>query len=79
MIITVVHLAQRTTAAEIAQTFQTTAPKYQEVPGLLLKNYWLSEDGHARAAFMSGRRGPMQTGSIRLNGSVWRANTASNQ
>ena len=30
---------------EITKTFQSTAPRYQGVPGLLRKNYWLSEDG----------------------------------
>ena len=31
--------------AEITKVFQGTAPKYQGMPGLLRKNYWLSEDG----------------------------------
>ena len=30
---------------EITTTFQSTAPRYQGIPGLLRKNYWLSEDG----------------------------------
>ena len=30
---------------EITKTFQSTAPRYKGVPGLLRKNYWLSEDG----------------------------------
>jgi hypothetical protein len=50
MIITIVtfHLKQPTTLDEITKTFRTTAPKYQGVPGLVRKNYWMSEDG-ARA------------------------------
>jgi hypothetical protein len=47
MIVTVVtfHLPQPTTLAEITRTFQSTAPKYRGVPGLLRKNYFVSEDG----------------------------------
>src|SRR5271170_1516963 len=47
MIVAIVtfHLAQPTTLAEITKTFQSTAPKYQGMAGLLRKNYWLSEDG----------------------------------
>jgi Putative mono-oxygenase ydhR len=47
MIVTIVTftLAQPTTLAEITDTFRATAPKYQGLPGLLRKNYWLSEDG----------------------------------
>lgn len=47
MIVTIVtfHLNQPTTLSEITGTFQATAPKYQGVPGLLRKNYWMSEDG----------------------------------
>jgi hypothetical protein len=47
MIVAIVtfHLAQPTTLAEITRTFQSTAPKYQGIAGLLRKNYWLSEDG----------------------------------
>ena len=50
MIVAIVtfHLPQPTTLAEITKTFQSTAPKYQGLPGLLRKNYFLSEDG-ARA------------------------------
>jgi hypothetical protein len=46
MIVTIVtfHLAQPATLAEITKTFQSTAPKYQGMAGLLRKNYWLSED-----------------------------------
>jgi hypothetical protein len=39
------HLVTQSTLEEITSTFQATAPKYQAVPGLLRKNYWLSEDG----------------------------------
>ncbi len=47
MIVTIVtfHLAQPATLAEMTKTFQSTAPKYQAMAGLLRKNYWLSEDG----------------------------------
>jgi hypothetical protein len=47
MIVTIVtfHLAQPTTLAEITKTFQSTAPRYQGMAGLLRKNYWVSEDG----------------------------------
>ncbi|MDC7786312.1 YdhR family protein [Rhodoplanes sp. TEM] len=47
MIVTIVtfELPQPTTLAEITTTFQSTAPKYRGLPGLLRKNYWLSEDG----------------------------------
>ena len=30
---------------EITATFQSTAPRYRGVAGLLRKNYWVSEDG----------------------------------
>jgi hypothetical protein len=47
MIVTIVtfHLAKPSTLADMTKTFQSTAPKYQGVPGLLRKNYWVSEDG----------------------------------
>ena len=47
MIVAIVtfHLAQPTTLAEITKTFQSTAPKYRGVPGLLRKNYFVSDDG----------------------------------
>jgi hypothetical protein len=47
MIVTIVtfKLPQQTTLAEITTTFQSTAPKYQGIPGLLRKNYFMSEDG----------------------------------
>lgn len=50
MIVTFVtfHLSEPTTLAVITATFRATAPKYQGMPGLLRKNYWVSEDG-ARA------------------------------
>jgi len=38
-------LPQQTTLAEITKTFQGTAPKYRGIPGLLRKNYFMSEDG----------------------------------
>ncbi|MEZ5821974.1 MAG: YdhR family protein [Bradyrhizobium sp.] len=47
MIVTIVtfNLAEPTTLAEMTRTFQSTAPKYQGLPGLLRKNYFVSEDG----------------------------------
>ena len=47
MIVTIVtfRLRHPTTLAEITKTFQGTAPRYQGIPGLLRKNYWMSEDG----------------------------------
>lgn len=47
MIVAIVtfRLPQKTSLSEITKTFQTTAPKYQGMPGLLRKNYWMSEDG----------------------------------
>jgi Putative mono-oxygenase ydhR len=47
MLVTIVTFAlpKPATLAEITKTFQSTAPKYRGVPGLLRKNYWLSEDG----------------------------------
>ena len=47
MIVTIVTfwLPQKTTLAEITKTFQSTAPKYQGIPGLVRKNYFMSEDG----------------------------------
>jgi hypothetical protein len=48
MIVTIVtfQLPKPATLAEITKTFQATAPKYQGIPGLIRKNYWMSEDGH---------------------------------
>jgi hypothetical protein len=43
--ITTFQLPQRTTLAEITKTFQSTAPRYQGLKGLVRKNYFLSEDG----------------------------------
>lgn len=50
MIVTIVtfRLPQKTTLEDITKTFQSTAPKYQGIPGLVRKNYFMSEDG-ARA------------------------------
>ena len=47
MIVTIVtfHLPQRAALADITNTFQATAPKYQGIPGLLRKNYFMREDG----------------------------------
>lgn len=50
MIVTIVtfKLPKPATLPEITKTFEATAPKYQGLPGLLRKNYFMSEDG-ARA------------------------------
>ncbi len=47
MILTIVTftLPQPGTLAQMTEVFKGTAPKYRSVPGLLRKNYWLSEDG----------------------------------
>ncbi|HZL38978.1 MAG TPA: YdhR family protein [Pseudolabrys sp.] len=47
MIITIVtfNLAKPTTLEDITKVFQGTAPKYRGVPGMIRKNYWMSEDG----------------------------------
>ena len=47
MIVAIVtfHLPQPTSLADMTKTFQSTAPKYQGVPGLIRKNYFMSEDG----------------------------------
>jgi hypothetical protein len=47
MIVAIVtfSLPQPATLAEITKTFQGTAPKYRGMPGLLRKNYVMSEDG----------------------------------
>jgi hypothetical protein len=39
------RLPQRQTLDQATATFQTTAPKYLNMPGLLRKNYFLTEDG----------------------------------
>jgi hypothetical protein len=47
MIVTIVtfHLKQPAALAEITKTFESTAPNYRGIPGLLRKNYFVSEDG----------------------------------
>jgi hypothetical protein len=52
MIVTIVTFTLREPAAlaDITRTFQATAPRYQGMPGLLRKNYWLSEDGRRAGA-----------------------------
>jgi len=47
MIVTIVtfDLPEPTSLEHITKVFQGTAPKYQGMPGLLRKNYWMSEDG----------------------------------
>lgn len=43
--ITTFKLAKPATLDEITKTFQSTAPKYRGVKGLLQKSYFMSEDG----------------------------------
>lgn len=38
-------LPQQQTLEQATATFQSTAPKYLNLPGLLRKNYFLTEDG----------------------------------
>ena len=47
MIVAIVtfRLPRPTSLQDITKTFQSTAPRYQGMRGLLRKNYWLSEDG----------------------------------
>ena len=47
MIVAIVtfRLPKPTSLDEITKTFQSTAPRYQGVAGLLRKNYFVSEDG----------------------------------
>lgn len=47
MIVTIVtfQLKEPATLAEITKTFQSTAPNYRGIKGLIRKNYVLSEDG----------------------------------
>ncbi len=47
MIVAIVtfRLPKPASLAEITKTFQSTAPRYQGIAGLLRKNYWVSEDG----------------------------------
>jgi hypothetical protein len=47
MIVAIVtfQLSKAETLDDITKTFQATAPKYRGIPGLIRKNYFLSEDG----------------------------------
>ena len=47
MIVAIVtfRLPKPTSLDEITKTFQSTAPRYRGVAGLLRKNYFVSEDG----------------------------------
>jgi hypothetical protein len=47
MIVAIVtfNLANPANLAEITKTFESTAPKYKGLTGLLRKNYFVSEDG----------------------------------
>jgi hypothetical protein len=44
-VIVTFQLREPTSLAEITKTFRESAPKFQGLPGLLRKNYWMSEDG----------------------------------
>lgn len=47
MILTMVtfELPQATSLADITKAFESTAPRYRGLQGLVRKNYWMSEDG----------------------------------
>lgn len=45
MAIVSLRLPERQTLAQATAAFQATAPKYLNLPGLLRKNYFLTEDG----------------------------------
>ena len=70
-------LPQKTTLAEITKTFQGTAPKYRGIPGLLRKNYFMSEDGTRAGGIYVWLLGWTPIASIRRSGkSSLPANTA---
>ena len=76
MIVAIVtfHLATPATLAEITKTFQSTAPKYQGLRGLLRKNYFVSEDGRrAGGIYVWASRADAE----RLYTPEWRAFVAS--
>jgi hypothetical protein len=50
------------------EVFMSTAPKYQQVPGLIRKYYLLSEDGGTSAACIYGNQERMPRAFIRRNG-----------
>jgi hypothetical protein len=55
MIVAIVtfRLPKPATLAEATAMFQSTAPRYQGLKGLLRKNYWLSDDGtHAGGVYV---------------------------
>lgn len=47
MIVAIVtfQLPRPASIVEMIEVFRSTAPKYLNLPGLLRKNYWVSEDG----------------------------------
>ena len=53
---------------EITKTFQSTAPRYKGVAGLLRKNYFVSEDGPAPVASTCGKRARTRSAPIRRRG-----------
>jgi len=72
MIVAIVtfQLPQPRTLAEITKTFQSTAPKYRGMPGLLRKNYFMSEDRcRAGGIYVWGSRADAE----RLYTAEWKA------
>jgi len=61
-------LPQPQTLDQAAATFQTTAPRYLNMPGLLRKNYFLTEDGMRAGAFICGSHGRRPSACIRQSG-----------
>ena len=53
---------------EATRAFESTAPKYQGLRGLVRKYYLRSEDGRAPAASICGRRAPPLKPSTTVNG-----------
>jgi hypothetical protein len=54
---------------EATRMFESTAPKYQNLPGLIRKYYLRSEDGRtAGGAFICGSRGRRRKKSTAANG-----------
>ena len=51
-----------------ARMFESTAPKYQNLPGLVRKCYLRAEDGRTAAAFTSGSRRRRRKKSTAANG-----------
>lgn len=73
MIVAVVtfRLPKPVTLAEATATFESTAPKYQGLAGLVRKNYLLSEDGTRAGGVYLWKRAPTPNGSIMPIGARW--------